>query len=117
MVELKGSLGGIGLPAIIQLIGELRHSGTLELAQGESTARLAFDDGRLIAAECGEYQGVQAVAASTEQLSESSTEISGQVTKAATIPAASAKPWRRGSARASAGVISSGIEASTGRPV
>ena len=34
MVELKGSLNGIGLPAIVQLIGELRHSGSLELSKG-----------------------------------------------------------------------------------
>ena len=46
MVELKGSLGSIGLPAIVQLIGELHHSGSLELAKGAVRGVLDFDDGR-----------------------------------------------------------------------
>src|SRR5882672_954679 len=51
MVELKGSLNGIGLPAIVQLIGELRHSGSLELSKGATHGLLDFDDGRLVAAD------------------------------------------------------------------
>jgi hypothetical protein len=63
MVELKGSLGGIGLPAIVQLIGELHHTGTLQLVRGDATGRLDFDDGRLVAAEIGQTHGLQALAA------------------------------------------------------
>jgi hypothetical protein len=62
VVELKGSLGGVGLPAVVQLIAELHHSGTLELSRGDARGRLAFDDGRLVAAECGPEHGLQAVA-------------------------------------------------------
>src|SRR5215207_2416039 len=50
MVELKGSLSGIGLPAITQLIGDLHHSGSLELHKGTSSGVLFFDDGRLVSA-------------------------------------------------------------------
>jgi len=63
MVELKGSLNGIGLPSVVQLIGELHHTGQLELSGARTHAILAFDDGRLVAAECGEHHGLQAVAA------------------------------------------------------
>ena len=45
MVELKGSLSSIGLPAIVQLIGELHHSGNLELTRGAHRGVLGFDDG------------------------------------------------------------------------
>ena len=50
MVELKGSLNGIGLPAIVQLIAELHHSGSLELAKGAAAGMLGFNDGRLVIA-------------------------------------------------------------------
>src|SRR6266849_824005 len=64
MVDLKGSLVGIGLPAIVQLIGELRNSGNLELAKGASRGLLGFDDGRLVAASYNdEVRGLKALAA------------------------------------------------------
>src|SRR5260370_12022166 len=62
MVELKGSLSGIGLPAIVQLIGELRHSGSLELSKGSSHGVLDFDDGHLVAADFAETSGFKALA-------------------------------------------------------
>ena len=43
MVELKGSLTGIGLSAVVQLIGELHHSGTLQLAKGNAHGVLGFE--------------------------------------------------------------------------
>jgi hypothetical protein len=60
--ELKGSLTGVGLPAVVQLIGELRHTGTLHLTEASKNGALAFENGRLVAAECGQAQGLQAVA-------------------------------------------------------
>lgn len=65
MVELKGSLNGIGLPAIVQLIGDLHHSGALQLSRDDFafSGTLLFDDGRLVGAECGDNHGLQAVAA------------------------------------------------------
>src|SRR3977135_4311866 len=68
MVELKGSLSGIGLPAIVQLIGELHHSGSLELFKGSTRAMLDFDDGRLVAAGFGAETGFQALAALSLEL-------------------------------------------------
>jgi len=62
MVELKGSLGSIGLPAIVQLIGELHHSGTLQLGRRDAVGVLDFADGRLVAAEFGQERGLKALA-------------------------------------------------------
>src|ERR1044071_7893365 len=62
MVELKGSLNGIGLSAIVQLIGELHHSGSLQLAKGNAHAVLGFDDGRLVLASYEHDAGLQALA-------------------------------------------------------
>src|ERR1700716_2784352 len=70
MVELKGSLNGIGLPAIVQLIGELRHSGSLELSKDSKHGVLDFDDGRLVAADFAETSGFKALATLSQELSD-----------------------------------------------
>jgi hypothetical protein len=70
MVELRGSLTGIGLMSIAQLIGELHYSGTLELRQSTLRGALAFDDGSLVGAECGDQHGLQAVAACALELAD-----------------------------------------------
>src|SRR5712692_10831136 len=61
MVELKGSLDSVGLPAIVQLIGELRHSGRLDLIKPYSRGSLGFDRGRLVAASLGNERGMNAL--------------------------------------------------------
>jgi len=63
MVELKGSLSSIGLPAIVQLIGELHHSGNLELTRGPSAGVLGFDDGHLVAASFDDKRSLNALSA------------------------------------------------------
>ncbi len=68
MVELKGSLSGIGLPAIVQLIDELHHSGSLELSSGSARGVLDFDEGRLVAAAFDDESGLQALAALSREL-------------------------------------------------
>jgi hypothetical protein len=70
MVELKGSLDGIGLPAIVQLIGDLHHSGSLELTNGAAHGVLSFDDGRLVDATFGAESGFQALTACGVKLAE-----------------------------------------------
>jgi hypothetical protein len=70
LVELKGSLSGIGLQAIVQLIGEVHHSGNLDLRKASLHGTLAFDDGRLVAAECGEHHGLQALADCIQELAD-----------------------------------------------
>jgi Domain of unknown function (DUF4388) len=70
MVELKGSLGSLGLPAILQLIGELHHSGNLELTRNDARGVLGFDDGRLVAASYGDRRGPSALAACTVELAD-----------------------------------------------
>lgn len=62
MVELKGSLGGIGLLSVVQLIGEVHHTGDLHLRKAQQRGTLAFDAGHLVAAECGEHHGLQGLA-------------------------------------------------------
>lgn len=63
VVELKGSLAAIGLPAVVQLIGELHHSGSLELSKAFARGVLGFDDGRLVTAEFALERGLPALAA------------------------------------------------------
>jgi hypothetical protein len=70
MVELKGSLSGIGLQSLVVLIGELHHTGRLELSRGTRHAVLAFDDGRLVAAECGDQHGLQALGACAQEMAD-----------------------------------------------
>src|SRR5258708_2064364 len=68
MVELKGSLDSLGLPAILHLIGELHHSGNLELTKSGSRGVLGFDSGRLVAARFADERGLTALAACTLEL-------------------------------------------------
>src|SRR5205814_4959260 len=68
MVELRGSLSSIGLPAIVQLIVDLHHSGNLEVTRGASRGALAFDRGRLIAAAIDEKQGLEALTTCLSEL-------------------------------------------------
>jgi hypothetical protein len=70
MVELKGSLRGIGLPAIVQLIGELHHSGNLQLSKGLVHGTLGFEDGRLVAAACGDDVGLTALSRIVQDLAD-----------------------------------------------
>ena len=71
MVELKGSLAGIGLPAIVQLIGELHHSGTLELSKNSGAhGILGFDDGRLVSAEFEVEHGMSALETCVHELAD-----------------------------------------------
>lgn len=68
MVELKGSLEGIGLPAIVHLVSEVHHSGTLELTAADTTGLLAFEDGRLVAAVIDDLRGLPALRDMTQRL-------------------------------------------------
>ncbi|MGI9148566.1 MAG: DUF4388 domain-containing protein, partial [Chloroflexota bacterium] len=68
MVELKGSLGRVGLPALVQLIAELHRTGSLELSQGACRGALGFEDGRLVAARYDDQRGLRALAACASEL-------------------------------------------------
>ncbi|TME22490.1 MAG: DUF4388 domain-containing protein, partial [Chloroflexi bacterium] len=71
VVELKGSLAAIGLPAIVQLIGELHHSGTLELSKNSGAhGILGFDDGRLVSAEFEVEHGMSALETCVHELAD-----------------------------------------------
>src|SRR5712691_11119302 len=70
MVELKGSLNSLGLPAIVQLIGELHHTGNLELTTSGACGVLGFEDGRLVAATLRDLRGLQALAACAMELAD-----------------------------------------------
>jgi Domain of unknown function (DUF4388) len=81
MVELKGSLSGIGLPAIVQLIGELHHSGSLELTKAENKGVLGFDAGRLVVARFADESGLPALVACSKELADADfTFVEGPVT-------------------------------------
>ena len=71
MVELKGSLGSIGLPAIVQLIGELHHSGSLELVGKNGThGTLGFEEGRLVLARFEQDAGLNALGECARELAD-----------------------------------------------
>src|ERR1700737_3584008 len=70
MVELKGSLNGIGLLSIVELIGELHPSGSLGLTRGAAYGMLSFDDGRLVAATFDDDRGSKALAACVVELAD-----------------------------------------------
>jgi hypothetical protein len=70
VVDLNGSLTGVGLLSVVQLIGELHHTGTLHLTRAGASSSLAFSDGRLVAAECGRDRGLQAVALTALEFSD-----------------------------------------------
>ena len=69
MVELKGSLDSASVPAIVQLIGELRHSGRLDLTNRSDQASLWFDEGHLIGASFGDQHGMRALVACVQAFS------------------------------------------------
>ncbi|HET6315286.1 MAG TPA: DUF4388 domain-containing protein [Chloroflexota bacterium] len=61
MVELTGTLDGIGLPAIVRLLGELRETGVLRISSGTWQGELAFARGQLISAHFGDDRGLDAL--------------------------------------------------------
>jgi hypothetical protein len=67
-VELKGTLGAVDLHEIVQLIGGLQHSGSLELRKTGSQAVLGFDQGRLVSADAGQEHGLAALAVCAREL-------------------------------------------------
>jgi Domain of unknown function (DUF4388) len=71
MVELNGSLGGIGLPALISLLSELRQTGVLRLNDADWSGDLAFENGVLTAASLGTSHGLDALAACVLMLGKS----------------------------------------------
>jgi Domain of unknown function (DUF4388) len=70
MVELKGTLGGTGLPAIVQLLAELRETGRLRLSNAHGAAELSFEDGALVGATFGDVHGLSALDATVLTLTE-----------------------------------------------
>ena len=63
MTDLRGTIAGTELLALIRLIAELRRTGALQLDLGGSCARLAFREGSLTAAVYAQQRGLGAIAA------------------------------------------------------
>src|SRR5918911_466316 len=63
MIQLQGSLRGIGLLPIVQLLADVRETGRLRVACGVLRGELAFDDGHLVAVTFGKERGLPALAA------------------------------------------------------
>jgi hypothetical protein len=61
VIELTGALEGIGLPAIVRLLGELRETGVLRLTSGSWVGELGFIEGRLSSATFGQAVGPDAL--------------------------------------------------------
>jgi Domain of unknown function (DUF4388) len=61
MVEFKGPLTGVSLPALVQLLGDLHESGRLDVWSRGWTAELAFDQGHLVHAGFGDERGLSAL--------------------------------------------------------
>src|SRR5262249_15668747 len=59
--ELNGSLGSIGLSALVKLLGDLHETGVLRITDGGWSGELDFLNGRLIAASLGDSRGIEAL--------------------------------------------------------
>ena len=58
---MVGDLGVIGVPGVLQLCHLSRLSGVLTAEDAGRLARLSFQKGEVVGAECGEAQGEEAV--------------------------------------------------------
>src|SRR5919202_6066729 len=63
VIELKGSLRGVGLLPIVQLLADVQETGQLRVSRGALSGQLDFDAGRLVAVSFGEERGLAALAA------------------------------------------------------
>jgi len=61
MVELKGSLKGMGLRPLVRLLSDLGKTGCLHLAEEQWHGELHFRGGRLVGARVGSEEGVDAL--------------------------------------------------------
>ncbi len=61
MVELKGSLKGMGLRPLVRLLSDLGKTGCLHLAEEQWQGELHFRGGRLVGARVGSEEGVDAL--------------------------------------------------------
>ncbi len=57
----RGSVRGADLPALVEFLSKLHQTACLELTHPEWAARLAFKDGRIVAAVCGDAHGMRAI--------------------------------------------------------
>jgi len=81
VVELTGTLDGIGLPAIVRLLGELRETGVLRITSGTWRGELAFASGQLVSAQFGQDRGLDALDACVVMLAQGDfTFVEGEVT-------------------------------------
>ncbi|MGH2353102.1 MAG: DUF4388 domain-containing protein, partial [Chloroflexota bacterium] len=71
MTELRGSLKGIGLPALVRLLAGLRKSGCLHLGHDRWGGEIYLEEGRVVAAEFGADRGAAALDALVLALPES----------------------------------------------
>src|SRR6185503_19330699 len=69
-------LSSIGLPAIVQLIGELHHTGSLDLTTGDQRAVLGFHEGRLVTADFAEKHGFEALEGLSAELADAEFSLS-----------------------------------------
>jgi hypothetical protein len=61
MTELSGTLGGVGLPAIVRFLGGLQKTGRLRLSQDDWTGEICFESGAVTHAVLGSRKGVPAL--------------------------------------------------------
>src|SRR5262249_40930695 len=61
-VQLSGVVGSRDMLAIMNLLGDLQLTGSLQLARGGWSARLGFRDGRLVAATLTDDAGLDGLA-------------------------------------------------------
>ncbi len=61
MATFKGTVRSSDLPRLVQFLSGLGQSGFLDLTQADCSARLAFNNGRIVAASCGAARGVNAI--------------------------------------------------------
>src|SRR5436853_579395 len=63
MAELRGSLEGIGFPALVGFLASLEKSGCLQLTSSQGGGTVSFTAGRVVAAAYGAERGLPALEA------------------------------------------------------
>lgn len=57
----SGSVQSLGLPDLLQLMCQLRRTGSLDITKGRRKGRIWFSSGQVVHAECGKHTGEEAI--------------------------------------------------------
>src|ERR1051326_2219277 len=75
MTELRGSLDGLGLDRVLQIMAEIQASGRLCIADATFSGEIVLQSGRVVGARFGPERGLEAVSSIVLALSEAIFEV------------------------------------------